>query len=84
MRVQVTVDKKGVSVWPIDTILKYDDNEWYDINCKTRGTNGLQDWESLERMIGRDLLDENDRSDKTISKRYLLDITEIKENGSMP
>ena len=57
MLVQLTLDDKGVSIWPIDTKLdkQPDDGEWYDTDCETRGTNGLTDFESTERMLGREL-----------------------------
>jgi hypothetical protein len=71
MRVQITFDEKGVSVWPIDTKLKYDNNEWFDIDCRVRGTNGLKDFDCIERMIGRDM---------NYGDRVVLDVTEIKED----
>ena len=37
MQAQVTFDDRGVSVWPIDTKLKYQNNEWFDIDCRVRG-----------------------------------------------
>lgn len=67
MKVQVTFDEKGISVWPIDTILKYD-KEWFDTDCKVRGTNGLQDADAIDRMIGRDLI---------YGERIVLEVSEI-------
>jgi len=55
MIIQLTLDDKGIAVWPADTKLEHQDGEWYDQDCETRGTNGLTDFESTERMLGREL-----------------------------
>lgn len=48
----VTRDATGISVWPEGTKLQFNGGEWFDSDCNTRGTNGLSDWDSIERMIG--------------------------------
>ena len=55
MQVLITHDKRGVSIWPAGTELQYDGEEWFDKKCETRGTNGLSDPESLERLLGKSL-----------------------------
>ena len=69
MRVQLTRDKQGFSVWSADTKIAYDGDEWSDTDCAQRGTNGIQDQDSIERMLGRCL---------DTGERVILEIVEVK------
>lgn len=54
-RAQITCDKRGMSVWPIEVNLRYDGAEWFDTECEVRGTNGGFDHEAVERLTGIDI-----------------------------
>jgi hypothetical protein len=79
MIVQITNDEQGISVWPGDTELQYDGSEWFDANCDKRGTNGMQDWDSVRRLIGCGLLMPDYLNDLNAMHEALLTIN--KETG---
>ena len=54
MIIQLTCDKRGVSVWPADVKLRFEgkDGDWFDEDCRVRGTNGSSmDWHGFSTLI---------------------------------
>ena len=80
MKIQLTFDDKGLSVWPADTKLRCEsqatgpgNREWYDEDCRVRGTNGANDYETLVRILG---MEENGVRTPV---RVVLEIADTKE-----
>ena len=75
MKFQITLDEKGLSVWPESTSLKYIENcgksEWVDKDCNIRGTNGTRDWETMRILLGIE--------DIALKDRYEIEISSVKK-----
>jgi len=73
-RVQVTLDKTGLALWPADVSLAYHDDVWYDTACLTRGANGRLNWAVMDCLLGRRLRP-GDRTVLLVNE--LIEVTQV-------